>query len=445
MYGTSIGIIDYLLLLLYLVFIYLTAYVYSKIKSANDPIYKHLLKGLSAKIFGAIGFVMLSMYYWKGGDVFTYYHAADQFTEFSFQNPSEFFKLLFSHSEGINWGKYEFATGHHAFLRDNTSFTAVKLTMIANVFAMKSFLVANILFASLSFLGVWNMYYVFCLIYPKLQKQIFFALFLIPSVILWGSGILKDTITIAGVGWIVYGVINLIVLKRKRVISLIILIAASFAIYLLKPYILYVLYPSLFIWVQGNLKELIKYNLIRKLVSPFIALVMGVSLYFLSGQISEGAGKYNLDNVAETLEGFQSWHTTLAHNDDQSGYTLGQVENTPLGMLKVAPAAITVTFFRPFLWEVRNASTLLGALEGLVLIVITSWLILKYRLTLFKLIYKNRDILFLLIFALMFAVVVGISSYNFGALSRYKMPAQMFYVLALMLINKRITKENELK
>ena len=48
--------------------------------------------------------------------------------------------------------------------------------------------------------------------------------------------------------------------------------------------------------------------------------------------------------------------------------------------------------------------------------------------------FKNKDILFMMIFAAIFGIVVGVSSYNFGALSRYKMPAQLLFVTALLLI-----------
>ena len=288
------------------------------------------------------------------------------------------------------------------------------------------------------------MYFVFCKVYPKLKKPLFYAFFLIPSVVLWGSGVLKDTVTIAGIGWIVYAFMNLIILKRKKVLSIILILFFTVLIADLKPYILYILYPSLFIWVQSNLKELIKANVVRKLVSPFVAIVLISSAVFISQKMAESSSQYNLNEIEDTLEGFQSWHTTLSETDDQSGYTLGNGDNTPLGMLKQFPAAVNVTFYRPYLWEIRNASTLLGAIEGLTLLVVTMSLVLKYRQRLFRIIYKNKDILFLLIFAIVFGAVVGLSSYNFGALSRYKMPAQMFFVIALVLINNKIELDKKI-
>jgi hypothetical protein len=118
------------------------------------------------------------------------------------------------------------------------------------------------------------------------------------------------------------------------------------------------------------------------------------------------------------------------------------MEMSPKGIFKKIPSAIEVTFFRPYPWEVRNASTLLGAIEGMILLIFTLWLIVKLKLNFFKIIINNKDVLFLMIFALIFAVVVGISSYNFGALSRYKMPAQMFFVIALTLIYSKIPKKD---
>ena len=436
---------DYILGFLFLLLIYFVAFVYRSNKMEKDGDYKYFMYGLSAKIFGGLGFLFLSLYYWKGGDTFTYYVTADGFTSMLLENPLRALGMLFSPSSSMNWYEYKFAYGHHKFLNSPASFTVVKVTALINLFCFRSYLTTTMIFSTLSFLGVWNMYYVFCKIYSHLKKQLLFAFFFIPSVVLWGSGILKDTITIAAVGWLVYSFMNIVILKRKKTLSIILIVLATISIALLKPYILYILYPSLFIWVQSNLKNLISNNLIRNLISPFIALTLVISSFFLSKEISQNAGKYNVNELEHTLEGFQNWHTIVSETKDQSGYTLGEMELTPIGILKKAPEAIEVTFFRPYPWEVNNASTLLGALEGMVLLLFSVWLLLRYRIKLFKLIYKNKDILFLMIFALIFGVVVGISSYNFGALSRYKMPAQMFYVIALILISDKTIAKDRLR
>ena len=47
---------------------------------------------------------------------------------------------------------------------------------------------------------------------------------------------------------------------------------------------------------------------------------------------------------------------------------------------------------------------------------------------------KDPNLMFFLIFSLIFAFAVGITSYNFGALSRYKIPCLPFYGAFLMIL-----------
>ncbi len=440
-YVPDIWALDYVLGFFYIVFLLLIFHSYKNKKIETDINYQYFIIAFWVKILGGLGFMFLTVYYWGGGDTYSFYNTGRDMLSYIMEDPLEQFKLFFSSVDNMNWYQYKFAYERHNFLKSGPNFTTVKLTAIANFLSFQSYVVSTIIFSTLSFLGIWNMYYVFCKIYPHLRKQLFFAFFLIPSVILWGSGILKDTITIASVGLLVYSFINIIIFNRKKLISFILITLSTIVIASIKPYILYVLYPCLFIWVQGNLKKVITSNLIRKLLAPFIGLTLVVSTYFLSQEISKSAGKFNIDQLENTLQGFQSWHTTVSETKNQSGYTLGEMDFSTLGLIKKIPMSINVTFFRPYLWEVRNASTLLGAMESLVLFVYTLWLVLRLRLQLFKIIYKNKDILFLVLFSLIFGAVVGISSYNFGALSRYKIPAQMFYVIALVMINDKQVKK----
>ena len=57
---------------------------------------------------------------------------------------------------------------------------------------------------------------------------------------------------------------------------------------------------------------------------------------------------------------------------------------------------------------------------------------------------RDPTIQFSLVFTLIFAFAVGISSYNFGTLTRYKIPCMPFYGAALILIyydNKPLKKK----
>ena len=441
-YVPDIWAFDYILAFCYIVILSIIFYAYYRKKSQTDPNYEYFIKAFYIKIFGGLGFMFLTVYYWGGGDTYSYYNTGRDMLTYIIEDPLERYKLFFSSVDNMNWYKYKFAFNRHAFLNSSANFTTVKITALINLVCFQSYVVSTVIYSVLSFLGAWNMYYVFCKIYPHLRKPLFYAFFFIPSVILWGSGILKDTITLASVGFLVYSFMNIVIFKRKKWLSFVIIIIATITIASVKPYILYILYPCLFIWVQSNLKALIKSSFLRKLIAPIVAIALIVSSYFLTDQLSQSAGKYNLDRIEGTLEGFQTWHTTVSETKHQSGYTLGDMDYTTTGILKKIPAAIEVTFFRPYPWEVYNASTFLGAIEGTILVFFVIYLLFKYRLSLFRVISKNKDITFLLLFSILFGISVGISSYNYGALSRYKIPAQMFFVVALVLIVDKTNKEN---
>src|SRR5690606_41181696 len=89
------------------------------------------------------------------------------------------------------------------------------------------------------------------------------------------------------------------------------------------------------------------------------------------------------------------------------------------GILRLAPQAINVALYRPYFWEVDNPLMLLAAMESFVLLVITLYVLTQARMLAFRYILRP-DVLFCLMFALIFAFAVGVSTYNFGTLSRYK-------------------------
>jgi hypothetical protein len=121
--------------------------------------------------------------------------------------------------------------------------------------------------------------------------------------------------------------------------------------------------------------------------------------------------------------------------EEGSKYDLGKIEPTPIGMATKIPAGIIVTLFRPYLWEVKKPIMLLSSLEGLAFIILT--LMVFYKVGFFntiKKIAKDPNLLFFFIFSMIFAFAVGISTGNFGTLSRYKIPCMPFFAALLLIL-----------
>jgi hypothetical protein len=106
-----------------------------------------------------------------------------------------------------------------------------------------------------------------------------------------------------------------------------------------------------------------------------------------------------------------------------------------VGMFSKFPQAVNVTLFRPYLWEARKVLVFLNALEALALFYLTLKVVFRIGFKrIFASIGQNPTIQFTFFYSLVFAFAVGISSYNFGTLSRYKIPCIPFYLLSLILI-----------
>src|SRR5205085_4209953 len=86
-----------------------------------------------------------------------------------------------------------------------------------------------------------------------------------------------------------------------------------------------------------------------------------------------------------------------------------------------------------FFWEAKKAIVILSAFEALIFLYFSFRVFITNRSTL-KVIFKDPNIIFCLIFSIIFAFAVGISSYNFGALSRYKIPCLPFYAAFLVIL-----------
>jgi hypothetical protein len=434
-YEIRLDLYDLSLAFIYFILIYIFAFYYKRKKISKNPEYKYFILALSLKVFGGLMFALLTVYYYKGGDTMGYYHAAIRLSEEIVNNPISGFEILltkFKAHQSIQFSPWE--STYFMDVNAKDILIMIKITTIINLLGLFSYGATTVIFSAISFVGLWVAYSNICKIYPKYSKHLLISFFMIPSIVFWGSGVLKDTVTLSCMGWLIYSFSNIFILKRKTTSSIFLIIISSVLIMYLKPYILYVLIPCLMIWGQSNLKNLIKGSFIRIILIPLIILTISFATFTVLKKVSSDAGRYDVNNLEKTLEGFHTWHNYLSTSQDQSGYTLGDMEFTPLGYLRISPAGFNVTFFRPYIWEIRNIPTLIGAIESLLIFLFFAYLLLKLRGKFFEIIIKNKDILFMMIFSTIFGIIVGISSYNFGALSRYKMPAQLLFVTALFLI-----------
>ena len=292
-----------------------------------------------------------------------------------------------------------------------------------------------LLFATISFSGVWMMYYTFCFLKPHLYKWIAYPILFMPSMFFWGSGIMKDTLCLAALGWLFFACYKLIYKNSLTLYTIAIFIVSAFFLVHLKIYILLCFFPAALYWVFLEKTNFTNQN-IKMFVRPFL-LILGVSLtMFFLVRFAESTEKYNMETIAHTSQVTSSYLLQVSKQQDGSGYSLSTTFDGSAGsLLKLIPEAVVVTYFRPFLWEAKNPVMMLSSIEGLcalILTVVTLYRLLRYNIKL--LISPPSFVVISLIFAILFGTAIGISTYNFGSLVRYKLPALPFLFTALIVL-----------
>jgi len=242
----------------------------------------------------------------------------------------------------------------------------------------------------------------------------------------------------------VYAIYNIFIYGKSRIINVIIILISFYILYVVKIYILLCFIPSAIALILSSRLRVIRNGLIKILVFPFV-IIMSISLgYYAILKVGEDNPRYAIETIAETamITAYDIAYWT--GRDAGSTYDIGELDGSFMSMTKLLPQAIIASLFRPYLWEVSNPFMLLSALEALVFLVLTLNVFLKKSF--FRLLkdMSNPDVFFCLIFAITFAFAVGVSTFNFGSLVRYKIPMMPFYMLgiSILLNTTKFNKQN---
>ncbi|MCB0697315.1 MAG: hypothetical protein KDC07_08120, partial [Chitinophagaceae bacterium] len=308
------------------------------------------------------------------------------------------------------------------------------IVAVIMLFTLNTFLPTAVIIAAIAFSGIWALFRTFATKFPEYTRYIAIATLFVPSTIMWGSGIFKDTICMFSLGWMTYGAFRLLINRDFRFRTVAITALSFFLLATIKLYILIAFIPAIIFWILASYSHMIRNGFARFIMKFAVFAICAGGFVIVMQQYSEVFGKYSLDKIAKTSYLISSYIQEQS-GDEGSAYNLGELSPTAAGMLSKFPAAVNVTLFRPYLWETRKALQLINALEATIFLLVTIKVILSIGLKeIWKTISADPTIQFCLIFTLIFAFAVGISSGNFGTLSRYRIPCLPFYGLTLVLI-----------
>lgn len=401
----------------------------------KDPSWRYFLPGLWVKVGGGIFFGLIYVLYYKGGDTTSYYECALAFVNLFLESPITFIealtgggtmeiKSLFSAKTGSPMG--------YMFFDDKTR-TVMKLCIPFIFLGGKSYFIATTFVAMATYGGLWRLYRMFVSYFPQFYRNLAYGILFMPSVVFWGSGILKDSFTLAATCYFVVATDGLIHGKGSRIRHALALLISGSIILAIKPYIIIILLPGTFVWYFYKKIKKIRNAYFRYIIVPFIYLIILGASYAGLTILGDSLGRFSPQQALQTA--------VVIQNDlkqdyyEGASFDIGELEATPLSLASKFPVAVVAGLYRPFIWESRSAIMLLSGLENLVILILTIIVLVTLKFRVIKQLVSDQPlILYSFVFAVLFAFMIGVTTSNFGALVRFKIPLIPLYMGSIIVM-----------
>ena len=399
----------------------------------TEPYYRFFSPGLFIKLFGGIAICLVYVFYFKGGDTLSYYHDGVCLSRLFLKNPWQAIRFIFVPLDADIWFSLDDWTGYLFYGYDLRATMVDKITWPLNFLSFGSFIGQTMLLSFLCFFPIWRLYKMFVYEIPKMDFQFAIAILFIPSVVFWGSGLLKDSITFACVAQFTASFHHLLKIRKQRFFNILGMVIASYLLLRIKPYIFFALLPGTSLWFVGYYTAKIRNKLVRSSMIPIAVVVSVFTGYLLLLAIGESLGEFSVNRVLDKAIVTQQ---DLKQDYYQgSSFDIGEVDASIRGLLLKAPKAMVAALFRPYIWESYNPGMMVSGIENLILLLVTLWLVIRLKVyNIFFLLFRHHVLFFSVFFSLFFAFSVGLTTSNFGSLVRYKIPAIPFFVASLFII-----------
>ncbi|HET6993221.1 MAG TPA: hypothetical protein VFJ43_17940, partial [Bacteroidia bacterium] len=444
------------------------------------------------KIFAGVAlYIIYTKYYTdrSTSDIWKYFDDSKVMYDALPSHPGDYFKMLIGIGDSAPEieMKYYHTMLHWYRLFDNNllndAHIVIRFNALVRLISMGNYFTHSLIMCFLSFIGLTCIYKT---VYPAIKEWRGAAgaiLFLLPSLVFWSSGVMKEGIMLFGLGVLIYQTFQFF--KEKKWWRIIFLLIGATLLLFSKFYVIVGVIPPLIaaILVFKNRK-----NAVLKFLLVFVLFFFaGYSVRWFAPEreplrllankqneflktahggivlLSDSVEAYFppdkradvirvRDSVYHIRKGASYYYRTykpdfgdsvfVANSNDSADYKIqtdiplaGSMLNADYlkpniqSFIKETPRALVHTLFRPFIWEGKNPMLLLPALENLMLLILLA-LTLFYRKKI-----SNPEIFgFCFTFSILLFLVMGLTTPVLGALVRYRIVAQPFFLIALLML-----------
>ena len=404
-------------------------------------IFKH--QSVSTKTFSVVfllkllaGFALFLIYTRfypdrKFADIFRYYDDSKIMFDAFLDKPYDFFRMVTGFNQAdkdlrpyydtmLNW--------YNSEMIFNDSRTMIRLNALMRFFSLNTYYPHAIFMCFLSFVGLTALFQLFSAEIKNKTNELILGVYLLPSVMLWSSGVIKEAFLLFSIGMLLYALKMISSADGRTAKNIFALLFFSFCVLNIKSYILFAMLPGIvaYLWtLRSPSLSFLKFIVIHVF---YLFTLFNLSHFFTHHP------------VPELLSNKQKEFYMVAQREKaQSIISLPELNAEWKSIAKAMPVAFANTLFRPHILEAKNSMILFAAFENVLFILFILIAILGFD----KNQLSNAPPLFFL--ALFFTIIifclVGLVTPILGAIVRYKVPALPFFVLLLATVyNRQVLK-----
>ncbi|HNR74538.1 MAG TPA: hypothetical protein PKH83_04390 [Cyclobacteriaceae bacterium] len=361
-------------------------------------------------------------YYYDANDTWHFFEDAVKLSNLARTNFSEYVQFLLANQPDPEILQTLFSA------QERSLFLVKSISLLALI-SGDNYWTCTIYIATLAFGASW---YFFKTIstwfeHSKLAAALSFLFF--PSVVFWSSGLVKETLALAGI--MVIGAVFIEFMKGDKitVLHVLLCLVAGWVSWNLKYYwtalFIAVILTSLVVFLLGKKIDLLK---------TYWPLTWSLTFIGIGLVATRLHPNFYLDRLLEVIISNHNAFVKISKPE-----TLIQFSNLRPDWWSIvmhAPFAIVSGLFRPWLGEANGLTGFMAALENLALTIL---LIGAF----FRKTWKTTDGLLVtavVVYVLMECVLMAISSPNLGTLSRYRVGFLPFFVFVISYKNPLIEK-----
>lgn len=451
----------------------------------------------SLRLITGIAFAYVYIYHYPKNiiqsDAIRFLHDANVLNDIFYQSKELYFKLLFgfplSKNDNLELLKNTMVWDGKGVFIVNDFRNVTRFHSIVN-FISREVGVHIILICFISHIGLQQLYNSVKKRFSLKSNLFFWILFLLPGILFWTSGVLKEPFIFLAIGLF----FRFLFINDKPYNKFFISILIFVLLLCFKPYILLCFIPAILFF---SISKLFSFKLKTAILSYATFCILGLGLigfegiqlfvssisrkqldfintgrgglhlfdekkmvfnYVFPNQVDKSHIKtgyfypkeklkiqiYNKKTIIKVGTMYQSnlkRYRVLSNEPPANSYfQVTQIKNDPIILIKTIPEALFNGFLRPFMFDFKSKFSLFSWLENCFMILLISTSIIYKK----NLNPKNKTVLVsLLIFAICLYTLIGWTTPVSGAIFRYRFPAQiaMIVICGILLdVNKILSK-----